>query len=484
MIEKLMFVPLGGSGEIGMNLNLYGYEDLWLMVDCGMMIDSSEGIDQIFVPDIEFLRKKKLAALVITHAHEDHIGGITDLWLELRCPIYTTPFTAAVIRRKLSESPIKERVPLKIQAPGGKFTIADTFDCEFVPITHSTVESQAVMIRTPAGNIFHTGDWKLDPNPLVGRKTSEKRIKELGAEGILAVVGDSTNAQIDGTSGSEEAVRDRLRQLIKQEKGRVVCTCFSSNIARLVSFFEIAEELQRNPIIIGRSLKRMIASAQETGYISRSLPLVPPRDAMYLPPERVLLICTGSQGEARAALARITAGTHPDVYLEDGDTVFFSSKVIPGNEQGIQNLKSGLSNMGVKVVDEEDELIHVSGHPCKDELRLMYDWLTPEVLIPVHGYPPHLEAHAALAYECGIEQVIEVRNGDMVELSQQESKLIGSTPTGRRLRIEEDWRSRSRQNPRKTTSHSSRKSTKAKSKSNFGDSRSSRMSYLKSFRRG
>ena len=482
MAEKLMFVPLGGSGEIGMNLNLYSYGDVWLMVDCGMMIDSSAGTDQIFVPDIEFLRKKKLAGLVITHAHEDHIGGITDLWLELRCPIYTTPFTAAVIKRKLSESPIKERVPIKIQAPGGQFTIADTFDCEFIPITHSTVESQSVLISTPVGNIFHTGDWKLDPSPLVGRKTAEKRIKELGEEGVLAVVGDSTNAQIDGVSGSEESVRDRLRQLVRQEQGRVVCTCFSSNIARLVTFFEIAAELQRNPIVIGRSLKRMIASAQETGYISKSLPLVPPRDAMYLPPERVLLICTGSQGEARAALARITAGTHPDIYLEEGDTVFFSSKVIPGNEIEIQNLKNGLNKLGVRTVDEEEECIHVSGHPCRDELKLMYEWLKPEVLIPVHGYPPHLEAHAELARDCGIPQVLEVRNGDMVELNYQNTQVVGSTPTGRRLRLEENWKNRSNHRQRASNKRSP-KSSKPTSKLKQ-TSKSQRMSYLDNFRRG
>ena len=490
MVEKLTFVPLGGSGEIGMNLNLYAYGDLWLMVDCGMMIDSSAGTDQIFVPDIEFLRKKKLAGLVITHAHEDHIGGITDLWLELRCPIYTTPFTAAVIKRKLSESPIKERVPIKIQAPGGQFTIADTFDCEFIPVTHSTVESQSVVIRTPVGKIFHTGDWKLDPNPIVGRRTAEKRIKELGKEGILAVVGDSTNAQIDGISGSEKSVRDRLRKLILQEKGRVVCTAFSSNIARLSTFFEIAAELQRNPIIIGRSLKRMIASAQETGYLSRTLPLVPPRDAMYLPPERVLLICTGSQGEARAALARIAAGTHPHIYLEENDTVFFSSKVIPGNEDEIHNLKAGLNKLGVRTIDEEEEEnIHVSGHPCRDELRMMYDWLQPEVLIPVHGYPQHLEAHAQLAHECGIPQVIEVRNGDMVELNSQNTQIIGSTSTGRRLRIEEDWKSRdnSRRKRGKPDSHKAIKSsskTNRSSKKVGQSSKSQRMSYLDSFRRG
>ena len=433
MSEKLLFVPLGGSGEIGMNLNLYGYEDTWVMVDCGMMISSESGRDEILVPEIEFLRDKRLAGLVLTHAHEDHIGAITDLWLELRCPIYATPFTAAVVRRKLNESEIRERVPFKIQPPGGRFDI-EPFNFEFVPITHSTVESQALMIRTPVGNIFHTGDWKLDPDPLVGKVTAVKRIKELGAEGVLAVVGDSTNAQIEGTSGSELGVRQRLRALIGESKQRVICASFSSNIARLQTFLTIAEETGRSPVLVGRSMKRMVAAAQETGYLSRSVAFVPPRDAMFLPPERVLLVCTGSQGEARAALSRIAAQTHPDIYLDEGDTVFFSSKVIPGNEREIEQLKRALDQQGVRVIDEEEEPIHVSGHPCVDELKQMYHWLTPQILIPVHGYPPHLAAHAQVGRACGIPDVIEVQNGDVVALEEESPGIIDSAPVGRRLR--------------------------------------------------
>lgn len=444
MTRKLSFVPLGGSGEIGMNLNLYGFEDEWLMVDCGMMIDTVDGVDQIFVPEIDFLRKKKLVGMVLTHAHEDHIGGITDLWLELRCPLYTTPFTAAVIKRKLSESDIKERVPFKIQPPASRFRIGEYFDCELIPVTHSTVESQSVVIRTPIGNVFHTGDWKLDPDPLVGRRTAEKRIQEVGEEGILAVVGDSTNAQIEGHSGSEAEVMDRLRELIIAEKGRVVCTSFSSNIARLMTFFRIAHETKRNPVIIGRSMNRMISAAQETGYLPRDLSIVPPRDAMYLPPDKVLIICTGSQGEPRAALSRIAERSHPEIYLEEGDTIFFSSKVIPGNEDEIARLKRRLYKLGVEIIDEEDEPIHVSGHPCVDELERMYSWLNPKILIPVHGYPPHLSAHAQVGVNCGIPQVLEVRNGDIVSLEESSAEIVGSTPTGRRLRIEEPWQSRSR----------------------------------------
>lgn len=442
MGEELLFVPLGGSGEIGMNLNLYGYDDSWLMVDCGMMISSVDGEDQIFVPDIEFLRGKRLVGMVLTHAHEDHIGGIVDLWLELRCPLYATPFTAAVIRRKLSESEIRERVPLKIQPAGSRFQV-EGFDCEFIPVTHSTVEAQALALRTPAGTVFHTGDWKLDPDPLLGKLSAVKRIKEIGGEGVLAVVGDSTNAQLEGTSGSEAEVLRVLRSLILKERGRVVCASFSSNIARLQTFFQIASETGRNPVIVGRSLKRMIAAAQETGYLSRTLATVPPRDAMFLPPDRIMLICTGSQGEARAALGRIANQSHPDVYLDQGDSVFFSSKVIPGNEEEIARLKQGLKRQGVKVIDEEDALIHVSGHPCVDELKQLYQWLTPNILIPVHGYPPHLEAHAGVGRSLGIPHVIEVRNGDVVSLEEASPHVVDKIYTGRRQRPPEPvWQHR------------------------------------------
>ena len=433
MSKELLFVPLGGSGEIGMNLNLYGLGDDWLMVDCGMMISSEDGQDQIFVPEIDFLHDKRLVGMVLTHAHEDHIGGIVDLWLELRCPLYATPFTAAVIRRKLRESEIRERVPFKIQPAGSRFFVED-FDCEFIPITHSTIEAQAVVIRTEAGNIFHTGDWKLDPDPQLGPLSKIKRIKEVGQEGVLAVIGDSTNAQLEGRSGSEADVLKSLKTLIKQEKGRVVCASFSSNIARLQTFFSIAEEMGRHLVIVGRSLKRMISAAQETGYLPRELPTVPPRDAMFLPPERVMLVCTGSQGESRAALSRIAAQTHPDVYLDEGDCVFFSSKVIPGNEREIEGLKRMLSEQGVKIVDEETALIHVSGHPCIDELKELYHWLVPSTLIPVHGYPPHLQAHAEVGRSIGIPDVIEVRNGDVVLLDETHPRIVDKVVTGRRLR--------------------------------------------------
>lgn len=419
-----------------MNLNLYYHQGTWIMVDCGMMIHTSdEGVDQILVPEIGYLRDKELSALILTHAHEDHIGAITDLWMELKCPIYATPFTAAVVRRKLGESKISERVPLEIHPSGGRFSVGP-FDCEFIPVTHSTVESQSVVLRTDAGVVVHTGDWKLDPQPLVGVRTAESRLQEVGREGVLAVVGDSTNASIEGWSGSESKVKSHLETLISKQTGRVVGACFSSNIARVMTFLDIASKTGRHPVLVGRSLKRMVSAAQEVGYIPR-IDFVPPHEAMYLPAQTLLLICTGSQGEPRAALTRIAQGDHRDIYLEGGDSIFFSSKIIPGNEEGIQNLQEAFRSKGVNVISEEDEFIHVSGHPCVEELKQMYAWLKPRILIPVHGYPKHLKAHAEVGRDCQVPHVVEVYNGDLTLLSADDPHIVEEVSVGRRVRIEE-----------------------------------------------
>ena len=430
----LQFVPLGGSGEIGMNLNLYRCRDTWIMIDCGMMISSDETTDQILIPDITALRGIQISGIVLTHAHEDHIGAVADLWSEIRAPLYMTPFTAAVMRRKLGESSLSERVPFKIIPSGGTCNIGP-FAIEFVPITHSTIESQMIILRTPEGIIVHTGDWKLDPDPVLGSVTQEQAIRQVGTEGVLAVVGDSTNAQEDGWSGSERSVQTTLKKLVSLEKGRVVCACFSSNIARLSSFIQIAQETGRNPLLLGRSLRRMVSAAQEIGYLSRDIPFVSPKDAMYIPRDRLLVICTGSQGETNAALTRISSGNHPDLILEPKDAVFFSSKVIPGNEEVIERLQTKLRSLGIKVTTEFDEQIHVSGHPCIEELKQMYTWLQPQVLIPVHGYPPHLSAHALVGEECGIPTVIEVRNGDLVTFTESGgAEILDQLHTGRRVR--------------------------------------------------
>lgn len=432
-MRELLFVPLGGTGEIGMNLNLYCYDGVWVMVDCGMMINTVDGEDRIFAPDPAFLLDKDITALVLTHAHEDHIGAITDLWMTFRCPIYATPFTAAVVRRKVAESDLPERVPLKIVPPGARFDIGP-FSFEMIPITHSTVESQSLVLRTAAGAVLHTGDWKLDPKPLVGPATAEARFKALAKERVLAVVGDSTNAQIPGRSGSESLVRERLKDLIGRERNRVVCACFSSNIARVATFLEVAAATGRHPVLVGRSLLRMVGAAQETGYLPRALNEVPLRDAMYLPRHKVLMICTGSQGETRAALSRISFGQHRDVFLEPDDVIFFSSKVIPGNEEGIERLQRRFQHSGVRVVSERDDLIHVSGHPCIDELKQLYGWVRPECLIPVHGYPEHLIAHAQVGRDLGLRHVLEVRNGDVVHLNAETPRVVGEAPVGRVMR--------------------------------------------------
>jgi len=431
--DELLFVPLGGTGEIGMNLNLYGYRGAWVMIDCGMMISNDSGEDQIYVPEPSFFKDKELSALILTHAHEDHIGGIVDLWAHIQCPIYATPFTAAVVRRKFAESDHELPPQFKIFPIGSRFEVGP-FHVEMIPITHSTVEAQSIVLRTDEGAILHTGDWKLDPQPLVGPPTATDRFKALAEERVIAVVGDSTNAQIPGHSPSEASVRERLKDLISRERNRVVCACFSSNIARLATFLELARETGRHPVLVGRSLLRMIGAAKETGYLPRWLDEVPPYDAMFLPRHKVMLICTGSQGEERAALSRIARGDHRHIELDSDDVIFFSSKVIPGNEEEIARLQERFIERGVRVVTEDDEPIHVSGHPCVEELKQMYSWVRPETLIPVHGYPPHLLAHASVGRACGVKTVLEIRNGDLVQLSPGRAQVISQVDVGRVMR--------------------------------------------------
>lgn len=431
--NELLFVPLGGTGEIGMNLNLYGYRDTWIMIDCGMMIDNVTGEDQIYVPDPSFFKNKRLSALILTHAHEDHIGGIVDLWQHIQCPIYATPFTAAVVRRKFSEAEDLSMPPFKIFPNGSQFEIG-SFKIEMIPITHSTVEAHSIVLRTDLGTVLHTGDWKLDPTPLVGECTAIERFQALAQEQILAVIGDSTNAQIPGHSPSEALVRERLKDLISQERNRVVCACFSSNIARLATFLDVARATGRHPVLVGRSLLRMIGAAKETGYLPKWLDEVPPYDSMFLPRHKIMLICTGSQGEERAALSRIAKGQHRHIYLEPDDAIFFSSKVIPGNEEEIERLQDCFREQGVRIITEDEEQIHVSGHPCIEELKLMYQWVKPKALIPVHGYPPHLLAHAQVGRTCGIKTVLEIRNGEIVNLALSPPSVVDQTFTGRVMR--------------------------------------------------
>jgi ribonuclease J len=430
--EELLFVPLGGAGEIGLNLNLYRLGDRWLMVDLGLSFadETLPGVE-IVLPDPSFIaeRRESLCGLVLTHAHEDHFGAIPYLWERLRCPIYCTRFTAAVLARKLEEAGIKGAV-LNLVTPGERFMVGP-FDCSLVRVTHSIPESHALALRTPLGNVLHTGDWKLDPAPLVGPLTATDDLEAFGREGVLAMVADSTNILNPGTSGSEAEVRDSLRALIGGLEHRVVLTTFASNIARLETAVRVAEAVGRHPAAVGRSMHRMIEAAQEVGYLRGLPPLLDERAAGELPRGKVLWLATGCQGEPRSALSRIAAAQHPSVRLEPGDTVIFSSKIIPGNERTLYNLHNSLVSRGIEVITEHDHFVHVSGHPCRDEVEQMYHWIRPQIAIPVHGEARHLHEHLAFARRLGVPQALEVKNGDVVRLAPSPAAVVDEVPTGR-----------------------------------------------------
>lgn len=435
--DEFVFLPLGGSGEIGMNLNLYGYgpEDdrRWIIVDIGVTFgdDRTPGIDLI-MPDPAFIeeRRDELIAIVLTHAHEDHIGALAHLWPRLRCPVYATPFTAAMVRGKLIEAGIEAEVPMHIIPLGHRFELGP-FDIELVTLTHSILEPNALAIRTPLGLVLHTGDWKIDPDPVVGGDIDEARLRAIGDEGVRAIVCDSTNVFTPGTSGSEADVAASLIELLGQCEGRVAVTTFASNVARLESIIRAGDAVGRHPVLVGRSMHRVVAAAREAGYLHDLPKIVSEDDAGYLPRENVLFICTGSQGEPRAALARIAEDSHPSIVLEKGDTVIFSSRVIPGNETSIFDLQNRLAERGIRIVTEKDHFVHVSGHPCRDELAAMYQWIRPEVSIPVHGEARHLAEHAALARELQVPEQVVVRNGLMVRLAPGAAEVIDEAPSGR-----------------------------------------------------
>ncbi len=431
--DSLLFLALGGAGEIGMNLNLYGYGNRWLMVDLGVTFADPEtpGVDLI-VPDIAWIagRRKDLVALVLTHAHEDHLGAVAHLWRELRCPVYATPFAAAILRRKLEEVGLEDEVPVHVYRPGDTLDLAP-FRVLAVPITHSIPESQALAIETPLGLVVHSGDWKLDPDPLVGERTAARVLEELGARGVLALVCDSTNVFRHGESGSEAAVRNSLRELLAGKTGRIAVTTFSSNIARLQTLAEVAAEHGRRAALVGRSLERFTEAARECGYLSHLPPFLDERAAGFFPRDKVLLICTGCQGEPRGAMARIAAGEHSHVVLEAGDCAVFSSKIIPGNERTLARVHNNLALAGVEVVTERDAFIHVSGHPARDELAQMYRWIKPRIAVPVHGEARHIAEHVRLAKSQRVPYAMTIRNGDMLRLAPGEPKRIAQVPVGR-----------------------------------------------------
>ncbi|MFP6696573.1 MAG: ribonuclease J [Alphaproteobacteria bacterium] len=431
--DELIFLPLGGSGEIGMNMNLYGYGGKWLLVDLGITFADGEqpGIDLI-TPDPTFIaeRKDDLAGLIITHAHEDHLGAVAHLWPRLRCPIWATPFAAALLRNKLEEAGLLRAVPLHVIEPGEQLQIGP-FGIDFVPLTHSTLEMNALAIRTDAGLVLHTGDWKLDPEPLVGPKSDEDALRRLGDEGVMAMIGDSTNALNEGTSGSEGEVRETLMDLCANRTGRIAVATFASNIARIDTVAKVAAAHDRHLVLVGRSLWRILAAAQECGYLQDIAPPLKDDEGAYLPPDKVMFLCTGCQGEARAALARIASGNHRHVVFEKDDLVIFSSRVIPGNEMSISRVQNRLLWNGVEVIGEKERGVHVSGHPCRDELAEMYRLVRPKIAVPVHGEYKHMLAHAELARSLQVPEAVVIENGQALRLQPGSVEVVAEVQSGR-----------------------------------------------------
>ncbi len=436
--DELVFLPLGGSGEIGMNLNAYGYGPpearKWIIVDIGVTFgreDSTPGVDLI-LPDPAYLVEQSdhILGIVLTHAHEDHIGALAWLWPQLKAPVYATPFTAALVREKLKERNLLERVPLTEIALKGHLKLGP-FDIEFVTLTHSIPEPNGLAIRTPLGMVWHTGDWKIDPDPMIGEVTDEATLKAMAEEGILAMVCDSTNVFVEGSSGSESDVREKLAKVVAGCTGRVAVTAFASNVARVESALFAARACGRKPCLVGRSMHRIVGAAKSVGLLADAPAIIAEEEAANLSPDKVLYLCTGSQGEARAALSRIARGEFRNVALHAGDTVIFSSRVIPGNEMAIHNLYNTFLARGVELITADDHPVHVSGHPARDELKQMYQWARPRIAVPVHGERRHILEHVKLAHEMQVVEAIAPNNGDLIRLAPGRAALIDEVPSGR-----------------------------------------------------
>jgi ribonuclease J len=431
--EGLYFIPLGGCEQFGVNLNVYACDGEYIAVDCGIGFTGGAmpGID-IMLPDPAFLaeRKKSLKALIITHAHEDHIGAVAHLWKYLQCPIYTTPFTAGVLSEKFKDNNLKN-VPVTVCAPG-KVVKMGKFSVNFVPVSHSIPDSCALFIETPHGNVLHSGDWNLDPTPMAGYTTDPATFKSIGDQGVVAYIGDSTNAEVPGVAGTEADIEAGLIKEFKKCRGRIGITIFSSNIGRIISIAKAAKACGRQVGVVGRSLHRMIGVAEKMGYLKGVPQFLSEQEAGLLSGERVVMIVTGSQGEPRSALAKISRGEFRDVKLGKGDTVIFSSRPIPGNESNINAIKNNLIASHVRVVTASttDSLIHVSGHPCRDEIKTMFEWVRPNVVIPVHGERTQLDAQRQLAKDCGIHDSIVPNNGSVIRLAPGKAEIIDHVPTG------------------------------------------------------
>jgi ribonuclease J len=438
MKDEFLFCPLGGSGEIGMNMNLFGYgqpgDHKWIMVDIGVTFadDTIPGIDLIY-PDPGFIQEKKenLLGIILTHAHEDHIGAVAHLWPKLGCKIYATPFTAVLIREKFKEKHIDISNDLKIVELNGKVKL-DPFDVEYITLTHSILEPNGLKIQTPAGIVLHTGDWKVDPNPLIGDEINSKRLKEIGDEGVLAMICDSTNVFSAGRSGSELDVRKNMLNIMGRLKKRIIITSFASNVARMESAFYCAEKTGRQISLVGRSMHRIYKAARQCGYLKDTIEPIDPRDAKNISRDKIVYLCTGSQGEPMGAMMRISNYTHPDVFIEKGDSVIFSSKIIPGNEKKLYKLHNQLVKDGIEVISEESEFIHVSGHPNREDLKDMYNWVKPKCVIPVHGEHRHMIEHINFAKEMQVPYPVQVENGDIVKLAPGEyPEVYDKAPSGR-----------------------------------------------------
>ena len=453
MKEELLFCPLGGSGEIGMNMNLFAYgkpdNQKWIMVDIGVTFadDSIPGIDLIY-PDPGFIIDKKddLLGIVLTHAHEDHIGAIAHIWPQIKCKIFSTPFTAVLIKEKFKEKRIDIGNNLKIVDLNGTVNL-NPFKIEFITLTHSILEPNGLRIETPAGVILHTGDWKVDPNPLIGGKINSDRLKEIGKEGVLAMICDSTNVFSIGKSGSELDVRKSLLNIMLRLKKRIIVTSFASNVARMETVFDCAKKTGRQISLVGRSMHRIYKAAKQCGYLKDIIEPIDPRDAKKISREKIVYLCTGSQGEPMGAMMRISSYVHPDVFIEKDDTVIFSSKIIPGNEKKLYKLHNQLVKDGIEVISEENEFVHVSGHPNRDDLKDMYNWVKPQCVIPVHGEHRHMIEHINFAKEMQVPYPVQVENGDIVKIYPgSKPEVYDKAPSGRlyvdgNISVEEDSQS-------------------------------------------
>jgi len=453
MKEELIFCPLGGSGEIGMNMNLFAYgkpeNQKWIIVDIGVTFadDSIPGIDLIY-PDPGFIidKKEDLLGIILTHGHEDHIGAITHIWPNLKCNIYATPFTSVLISEKFKEKKIEITGYLKIVELNSILNL-DPFKVEFVTLTHSILEPNGLKIETPVGSILHTGDWKCDPDPLIGENINSKRLKEIGKEGVIAMICDSTNVFSAGRAGSELDVRKNMLKVMERLNKRIIITSFASNVARMESAFYCAAKVGRQIALVGRSMHRIYKAARQCGYLKNIIEPLDSRDTKNISRDKIVYLCTGSQGEPMGAMNRISNYTHPDVFIEKGDAVIFSSKIIPGNEKKLYKLHNQLVKEGIEVISEENEYIHVSGHPNREDLRDMYNWIKPKSVIPVHGEHRHMLEHINFAKEMQVPYPIKVENGDIVRLYPgKKPEVYDKAPNGRiyvdgSISVEEDSQS-------------------------------------------